>query len=514
MLTVIPSARTIEYKGHTLVVVPHRTDEVHILHNLGIEVPPPVEHYYDWPGRYKPFEHQKVTTSFLAKHNRAFCLSGLGTGKTISTLWAYDFLRAEGSVRKAIIITPLSTLERAWGDEIFRNFPHLTFTVLHGARDKRFKLLQQDVDIYLVNHDGAKILAAEIAKRDDIDVVIIDEIAQAARNAGTDRWKALNTIAKGRPRVWGLTGTPTPNSPTDAWAQCRLVVPERVPPYYGRFRDGVMKQLNQFKWVPRDSATQTVAEAMQPSIRYKREDCIDLPPVMYETRSVEMSPEQKRMYKDMVSKLHAEYEGDQVTAVNEAVKAMKLVQIASGSVYRNDGEGVVIPAQERLSVTQEIIEEAGSKVIVFVPFTSALENVAEHLRKELDPTGYARRKQGLDGFTDVEVIQGSTSKGDRDAIFKAFQNTAEIRVIVAQPASMSHGLTLTAASVIIWFAPVNSHETYEQACGRITRPGQKLNQLIVNIEGSPVERAIYERLQHKGKMQGLLLDLLKEKETA
>jgi SNF2 family DNA or RNA helicase len=196
----------------------------------------------------------------------------------------------------------------------------------------------------------------------------------------------------------------------------------------------------------------------------------------------------------MLTKLHAEVNGVEITAVNEAVKVMKLVQCAVGAMYDGSGETAFVPATNRLALTEEIIEEAGSKVIVFVPFTGALEAVAKHLAKK---------------YT-VEIIQGSTPKGERDRIFREFQHTDNPRVLVAQASAMSHGLTLTAASVIIWFAPVNSLETYEQACARITRPGQKLNQLIVNIEGSPVEKAMYERLQKKGKMQGLLLDLLKQ----
>jgi SNF2 family DNA or RNA helicase len=83
-------------------------------------------------------------------------------------------------------------------------------------------------------------------------------------------------------------------------------------------------------------------------------------------------------------------------------------------------------------------------------------------------------------------------------------------VLVAQPAAMSHGLTLTAASTIVWYAPVTSHDVYQQANARITRPGQKLTQFIVHLEGTEVERRIYKRLQGKEKMQGLLLETVKE----
>lgn len=495
VLTVIPTARTIQYKGRTLVVVPHQMDETKVLNNMGFDVPSPVGFYYNWPGRLKPFDHQKVTTEFLAKHQRAFCLNDMGTGKTVSGLWAYDYLRSVGMVKRLLISSPMSTLERTWGDELFRNFPHLTFSVLHGSRDKRFKLLDQEVDVYIINHDGVKIMAEAISERGDIDIGLLDEVAQAARNASTGRWKSHKKAFSKMKVVWGFTGTPIPNSPTDAWAQCRLINPSSVPPYFGAFRDQVMKKVGPFKFIPREGALDIVSNAMQPAIRFKRDECIDLPPTTFETRTVEMSPEQKTMYKTMLSKLHSEYEGEQITAANEAVKAMKLVQIACGVVYGNDSEPVIIPAAERLAVTREIIEEAGSKVIVFVPFTSALESVAEYLRK----------------YFTVEVVSGATSKSARDQIFGAFQNSDEPHVLVANAGVMSHGLTLTAASVIIWFAPVNSAETYEQAGARIRRPGQKLNQLIVNIEGSPIESEIYKRLRGKSNMQGVLLDIIKEK---
>ena len=499
VLAVITSAKTIVYKGTTLVVVPHRDEEVRILHNLGIDAPMPIEHYYKWPkvgGNHKPFDHQVDTASFLTRHHRAYCLNDMGTGKTASVLWAYDYLRSTGRVKKMLVVSPLSTLDETWGNTIFRTFPHLTFSVLYGTRERRLKLLDNDVDVFIINHDGLVILGDVIAKRGDIDLVVIDEIAQAARNAGTDRWRALKKLVP-HPlrRCWGLTGTPTPNSPVDAWAQCRLVTPDTVPAYKGVFRDMTMKQLGPYKWVARPEAAAIVAKAMSPAIRYKRDECIDLPPVTYETRSVELTAEQKAAYKSMLNKLHSEIDGTEVTAVNEAVKAMKLVQIACGAVYGNDGDTAFVPATSRLELTHEIIEQAGSKVIVFVPFTGALLAMAEYLRKK--------------GHT-VEIVNGSVSKRERDRIFTAFQNTENPRVLVAQASAMSHGLTLTAASVIVWFAPVNSLDTYEQAGARITRPGQRLNQLIINIEGTPVERAMYARLQKKGKMQGILLDTIKE----
>jgi hypothetical protein len=250
VLNVVPSAKSFIVNGTSLVAVPHRTEETRLLRNLGYKAPAPIRTYYDWPGRFTPFHAQKEAAAFLSMHKRAFNLSELGTGKSLASLWAYDYLKSIGLLNKCLIISPLSTLERTWADELFNHFPHLTFAVLHGSKDKRIKLLKEDFDVYIVNHDGVGILEPHLKNRTDIDLVIVDEIAQCARNAGTTRWKQINLVVNRHkePRsCWGMSGTPTPNAPTDAWAQCRLINPASVPPYFNRFKGTVMKQLSQFQ---------------------------------------------------------------------------------------------------------------------------------------------------------------------------------------------------------------------------------------------------------------------------
>lgn len=501
VLSVIPKAKKFTHKGTEYVAVPHRRDEVKVLNNIGIEAPSPMLYYYPWPGRYQPFEAQRTTAAFMSGHNRCFNLNDLGTGKTMATLWALDYLRSVGVVKKAIVVSPLSTLERAWGDEVFNHFSHLTTAVLHGSREKRLKLLATDADIYIINHDGLKVngMVEAINARSDIDLIIIDEISQAARTASSDRWKSLakivrHEVEKGRQRLaWGLSGTPIPNSPTDAWAQCRLLVPERVPPYFNAFKSQVMKQIGTFTWVPRPEAQEVVFEAMQPAIRFKRDEVVDLPPCTFQERTVELTAAQKKAYKEMLNKLQAEFESGEVTAVNEAVKAQKLIQILCGAVYGKNGEEHYIDAKPRFEAVREVCEESGSKTIVFVPFVSMVAPLADYLEKS--------------GFS-VACIHGGVSKNDRDDIFSNFQKQKDPQVLVSIAAAMSHGLTLTAASTIVWAAPITNNDIFEQANARISRPGAKLNQLIVMVEGSPIERKYYQRLKEKGRVQGILLDLV------
>ena len=501
--TVIPTAKLVTHKGMRLVAVPHRPDETRVLRNLGFEVPDPMPIHYDWPkasGRYNPFDAQRDTASFLAMHSRAYCLNGMGTGKTNAALWAYDYLHRTKQVNRMLVICPLSTMERTWADSVFQTFPHLECAVLHGSRERRLKLLKEDVNVYIINIDGVKTIEEALKDRTDIDLVVVDELAMV-RNGQTTRWKTLNEICNKQfsRRVWGMTGSPTPNSPTDAWAQCKLVTPDNplLPKYFGKFRDMVMRQLTQFKWVPRPDAAETVHKIMQPAIRFSLDDCTDLPEQIFLTRDVEMTPEQKKAYKDMLAKLATEYAGGQILAVNEAVKANKLIQIACGVAYGTDGEIVELPSAPRIEVVKEIIEESEGKVIVFVPLTGALEALAAELRKDWT----------------VEVVHGGTSKNDRDRIFADFQKTPDPRVLVANAATMSHGLTLTAATTIVWYAPVHSNEIYEQACARVRRPGQTRTTVIAHVAGSDMERRVYQRLKDKQSLQGILLDLMKERLT-
>jgi SNF2 family DNA or RNA helicase len=255
----------------------------------------------------------------------------------------------------------------------------------------------------------------------------------------------------------------------------------------------VMRQLTQFTWIPKPEATDIVKDIMQPAVRFTRDECVDLPPLMYETRLVNLTNEQKKAYKEMMVRLQTQAEDGDITAVNEAVKMAKLIQIACGVVYADDGTEVTIPSNPRIQETKDIVASAEGKVIVFVPYVSSVKMVAEELSND---------------FT-VEVIHGRVKKSERDRIFGEFQRGKDLKVIVAQPAAMSHGLTLTAASTIVWYSCVTSNEVFEQANGRINRPGQKMNNFIIMLEGTKVEKRIYNRLKNKQKMQGALLEEIK-----
>lgn len=490
----IPGVRPVRLWGHELWAVPHTLDAVKVLRNLGAPAPSPILHRYGWPGRYTPFHAQRETAAFLTLHRRAYVLNDMGTGKTIAALWAFDYLRSIGQAHRLLIFSPLSTLDAVWGSEILLNFPHLRYAVLHADRAKRLKLLAADYDVYIINHDGVKIIAPELKNRPDIDVVLVDELS-AFRSAGTERFKAMSKVTAPLERiVWGMGATPAPNEPPDAWAQVRLVTPGEVTPYFKRFKEQTMRQVTAFRWEPKPDAMDTVYRVMRPAIRFTRAQCMDLPPTLYQYRRVELTTEQQNAYEQMKSKLKIEHAGGTARAVNAADQAMKLVQIACGAVRNSEtGEPILLANTARVAVVKEVIEQAQGKVIVYVPFIAALESLRDELAKHW-PTA---------------LVYGETPREERTDIFHRFQHGSEqdLRVLVANPRVMSHGLTLTAADTVIWFAPTTSHETFDQACHRIIRAGQRRTTLVLMLEGTPAERKLYKVLRERADLQNALLQL-------
>lgn len=492
ILETIPTAKVLR---PGIVVAPHRIDEVRVLRNMGIEAPSPILHYYDWPGRFKPYDHQRDTAAFLTLNQRALVLNEIGTGKTQSALWAADYLIKTKQIKKVLIISPLSTLERVWGDAIFFGFPHLKAAVLHGTAERRKKLLKTDCNFYIINHDGFPIISD--ITNGLFDLIIVDEAA-VLRNHSTMRYRVMRKYMERNPdtRLWLMTGTPTPNDPTDAWTLAKLVNSPYCTKSFTAFRDQVMMKVGMYKWMPRPDSVDVVKHILQPSVRYTRDECFDLPETVVQTRKVELSVDQKKHYQAMIRHLITESntEAGTITAVNEAVKMQKLVQIACGVAYDDDGSNVEIECSPRVNVVKEIIEEAGEKVIVFVPLTGTLHMLERELSKHWT----------------VGVVNGSVSSSKRNEIFHNFQNERDPRVLIAHPATMAHGLTLTSASTVIWYGPVTSNEQYVQANGRIERIGKRHVSNVIHIEATELEHRMYERLKAKQKLQGVLLDLIQQ----
>jgi len=257
----------------------------------------------------------------------------------------------------------------------------------------------------------------------------------------------------------------------------------------------VMRKVTQFKWVPKETATTTVYDALQPAIRFTKEQCLDLPEMTYVKREVELTPQQKKYYKILKTQMLAVAAGEEISAANAAVAMNKLLQISCGAVYSDSGETVEFDVKNRYKVLSEVIAESSQKVLIFVPFKHVIGILSEKLTR--------------DGISS-EIINGSVSASKRTAIFSRFQTTPEPRVLIIQPQAAAHGVTLTAANTIVWWGPVPSLETYAQANARVHRSGQNHPCTVVQLQGSAVEQRVYNLLDQKISVHTKMIDLYKD----
>jgi SNF2 family DNA or RNA helicase len=322
---------------------------------------------------------------------------------------------------------------------------------------------------------------------------VVDE-ANAYKNAQTTRWKTLNKLLKPDTWLWMLTGTPAAQSPLDAYGLAKLVNPLAVPKFFSAFKDSVMYKVTQFKWVARPNAQDVVHKALQPAIRFTKDECLDLPEMTYVTREVELTPQQKKYYEALRKQLVVLASGEQVTAVNAAVGLSKLLQISCGAVYSDSGETLEFDIKNRYKVLREVIDETQQKILIFVPFKHTIEILNNKLRD--------------DGFT-TEIISGDVSAAKRADIFKRFQETPDPRIMIIQPQAAAHGVTLTAADTVVWWGPTPSLETYAQANARAHRAGQRHPVTVVRLQGSNAEKHLYKMLDSRIDDHVKLVELYK-----
>tara|TARA_R100001460_G_scaffold83299_2_gene124184 strand:- start:3737 stop:5272 length:1536 start_codon:yes stop_codon:yes gene_type:complete len=487
---VIPNSRKI---GSNEVLVNWGLAEARSLNQLGIKSPSPIEAKYKWTGKYKPFEHQVATSSFLTIHQKSFCFNEQGTGKTASAIWASDFLMKQGVVNRVLVVCPLSIMDSAWRDDLFTFATHRTVSVAHGSADKRRKIIQEGSDYVVINYDGIGIVLDEL-KKGGFDLIVVDE-ATHYKNAQTRRWKLLRQLVHDNTWLWMMTGTPAAQNPTDAYGLAKLVSPNQVPRFFGAFKDMVMTKVSQFTWKIRPNATDIVYRALQPAIRFTKDECLDLPPMVYTKRQVELTAQQKKYYKELKTKLVLEITGEEITAINAAVTLNKLLQISAGAIYTDEGDVLEFDIKNRYQVLREVIDEASQKVLVFVPFRHAIDILTDKLRSE--------------GIT-TEVIRGDVPAHRRTSIFKKFQEDVDPQVLVIQPQAAAHGVTLTRANTVVWWGPTSSLETYDQANARVHRSGQTHKCTVVQLQGSDAEKHVYRLLDRKINVHTKFVELYKE----
>jgi len=491
----IPKSKVMsEQDGESQVLVNWDFDEVQLLRNLGIkDAPSPILGRYKWPGVYVPFEHQRTTADFLTLHPRCFVFNEAGTGKTSAAAWAADYLISQGRVNRVLVVCPVSIMETAWRSDLFRTVMHRTVAIAQGTKKQRQAIVNGDYEFVIINFDGVKVVAEEL-RNGGFDLIIVDE-ANAIKSVQTDRWKMLASLVKANTRLWLMTGTPAAQSPVDAYGLAKLVNPSSVPLFFGSFRDKVMNKITQYKWAPKHDARDTVHKVLQPAIRFTKEECLDLPDMLFTTREIPLTAQQQKYYDAIRKQMMMVAAGEEITAPNAASLLNKLLQISQGAAYTDNRDVVEFDVSNRLNALLDVIEETSNKVIIFVPFRHSLNFLHEQL---------------VQRNITVDAIHGDIPASKRGEIIKRFQTEDDPTVLLLIPQATAHGITLTRADQVVWWGPVASTEIYMQANSRAHRAGQTNKVTVTHLQGSPVERRMYIMLQSKIDMHLDLVELYKQ----
>lgn len=443
------------------------------------------------------FKHQKHSVSVLSKNKRICDFSDPGTGKTRSQI--EDFAarrRKKGGC--ALVLATKSLLDSAWKFDFRRFAPDMAVSVAHAAN--REKAFAANADVYVTNHDAVKWLATKPASFfRKFDTLIIDE-STAFKHHTSQRSKAVVKIAKHLDWRRIMTGTPNGNTITDIWHQVFIVDDgKRLGTSFFKFRTAacVPEQVgpmpNMVKWVDRDGIEQTVALMLKDIvIRHKFEDCVDIPPNHQYAVPFMLSRKHMASYDEMATYQVALLKKTSVTAVNGAAVATKLLQIASGAAYNDDGEYSVFDTS-RYELVLDLVEERKHSIVFFN---------WEHQRDELTREA---KKRGLD----FAVFDGSTTSQKRTRIVTDYQE-GKYQVLFAHPLSAGHGLTLTRGTATIWASPTYNLEHFLQGLKRVHRIGQteKTETIVVVAQGT-IDEKVWEALQAKSVRMTELLRSLK-----
>jgi len=442
---------------------------------------------------FKLHEYQEYCVDFLHKHDETLLLLEPGLGKTLITLAHLNDLKMLGLLGKVLVIAPLAVAKHTWSSEIDKWGMNLTYSLVLGNSGQRERALKAEADIYVINKENVPWLILN-QKEWVFDTLVIDELS-AFKAPATKRFKALKKVRPKIKRFIGLTGTPTPNSLLDLWPQVYLADQgERLGKYITRYRASYFTPGKQnghivYSWELRDGAEDKIHEKISDiTISMKSKDHLNLPPRIDNVVRLPFSKKLQNMYKTYTKDQVLELPEGELTAINAAVLANKLLQFANGSVYKDaepgkdDKREVVEIHDLKVDALKNIIDESqGEQILIFYNFKHDLYKINKQIPEA--------KKLDVQLFT--EGIQ---------------------RIAYAHPASAGHGLNLqvSGAHIIVWFGMTWSLELYQQANARLDRQGQKNTVVIHHLvaEGT-LDEQVMKLLSDKEKTQDALMEAVK-----
>lgn len=375
---------------------------------------------------YKPHDYQQFAINYILEHPIAAVILGMGLGKTSITLTAIEQLIYDSfEVSKVLVVAPLRVARNTWSDEIHKwnHLKHLRYSIVLGSAAERKKALEADADIYIINRENLQWLIEQSGVNFFWDMVVLDELS-SFKNWNSKRFKAFMKVRPKVKRVIGLTGTPSSNGLMDLFAEFKcLDMGERLGRFISQYRVNyfVPDRMNGpivYSYKLRNGAEEQIYEKISDiTISMKALDHLQMPELISNEYPVYMNDEEAKLYADMEEDLFIPLKKGEITAANAAALSGKLLQMANGAVYSDDGDEIVIHDQ-KLDALEDMIEAAnGRSVMVAYWFKHDLSRIMRRLTEKKIPF----------------------EKLDSEESIRKW-NRGELPVALIHPASAGHGL--------------------------------------------------------------------------
>jgi SNF2 family DNA or RNA helicase len=444
--------------------------------------------------KFVPHEYQKFTEEFILSHPVSAIFLNCGLGKTVITLTAIEeLIHDRFEVRSVLVVAPLRVARDTWPAEIEKwdHLKGLTFTVAVGSEKERLAALKKPADIHIINRENIPWLIEKSGLPFDYDMIVIDELS-SFKNHQAKRFRALMKVRPKASRIVGLTGTPSSNGLMDLWAEYRILdFGERLGRYISRYRLQYFRPdkyngpvVYSYKPLP-GAEEQIYSKISDITISMKSTDYLKMPAKIINEVRVKLDEKEQKLYDTMKKELTISLKDKEIDAGNAAALSGKLIQMADGAVYDNDG-GVVKIHDKKLDALEDLIEAANGKpVLISYWYRHDLDRIKERFP-------FARELKTHEDFTEW--------------------NKGQIPVALIHPASAGHGLNLQAGgSTIVWFTLTWSLELYEQMNARLWRQGQQSETVVIHhiITEGTIDENIMKALWTKDKTQSALIDAVK-----
>ena len=438
-------------------------------------------------------EYQVYCVDFIIKKPACGMFLEMGLGKTIITLTALvELLHNTFEVRKVLIIAPLRVARDVWSNECakWEHLKHLKISKILGTSDERIRAINRKADIYIINRENTAWLVNHFGDSFPYDMVVLDELS-SFKSSSSKRFQKLKNVRPFIKRIVGLTGTPSPNGLIDLWTQIYLLDKgERLGRFIGKYRKDYFSSFTMpgtniaINYTPLDGAEQLIYDKLSDiCVSMKSTDYIKMPERIDNFVEVTLSEKERKLYTQLERDAILPFSSGDIDAINAAVLAGKLLQMANGAVYDED-LNVKHIHDRKLDALEDLIESANGKpVLIFYNFHHDKDRIAKR-------------------FNAVELRSTESCNA---------WNAGKIPIAMAQPGSVGHGLNLQdGGSIIIWFGLTWSLELYLQANGRLWRQGQKDTVVIHHIvTKDTMDESVIAAINKKEKGQADLMLALK-----